>query len=717
MQTEVGTIDVVNTFSAARSVYGWMGGVDGLRYLLQRVLNPFGERLKSLELDRNLRLMPLQAHVLTSQGPLVAHLDDAQESFGGDIRTQVIGMTICALAHECSELTAVRLFTQYLLPYLFGDEHTSLLLSVIKSKLLENETLHKILNEGAARGLNNLFIEIAAEVNLPEVNSAWGPTKRDDHRSFIDYGYSGPMSMIGGLLRWFAQGGGLEYRTRSSAVARLAAYLKAIGYKVGDIHTWNGHGAPPVAIHTRSVTLVLGGSSETDPFMEQIEKVMDNALLLHYQHRTTGAMLLTALGHVSYIPPETLQDDFERVFDHIGSILKVEYTCKDDAIIAKYRWRDSGAKPTSTATRLASIYFSHIAEHVAPCFDRIAKEDYLKCVMGRSSKVMQPDAKKLGRFRAITASVAISIISRFASETFETVHHATRLNLSLPGPLTLLCRVLDQDDFFPMATVVALLASVHAGIHTPEEMPAASTEIIAWRQGIYSVVPSLLLDMKVSRESPQPVCFDRFWANVNTEYNGSIKSSNTEEIQRYEVTLDEPFNIPDLSSAERLAKPYLGLPDLSAPDSPLYLSLGAPLHYGDPHLCFIGWFQGSVAGAVGITDALKAVLMSRVEPDICPGHEGGPKQVLNVKTSVWAREPLPKPIHRQHSVFIPVGGDHCWTIFLAAQTVNQGGRIVFRCPTCADEKFESQGSNGSRATHDSRPFCFVGFCESGLNNE
>ena len=37
IQTEVGMIDVVNTFSAARSVYGSMGGTEGLRFLLDRI--------------------------------------------------------------------------------------------------------------------------------------------------------------------------------------------------------------------------------------------------------------------------------------------------------------------------------------------------------------------------------------------------------------------------------------------------------------------------------------------------------------------------------------------------------------------------------------------------------------------------------------------------------------------------------------------------------
>lgn len=72
LQTEVGTIDVVKTFSASRSIYGSMGGMDDLSFLLQRILNPSGQRLTDLMLDQNLRLMSIPAHVLTSQGPLAA---------------------------------------------------------------------------------------------------------------------------------------------------------------------------------------------------------------------------------------------------------------------------------------------------------------------------------------------------------------------------------------------------------------------------------------------------------------------------------------------------------------------------------------------------------------------------------------------------------------------------------------------------------------------
>ena len=423
-------------------------------------------------------------------------------------------------------------------------------------------------------------------------------------------------------------------------------------------------------------------------------------------------MLMTAQGNVSDILPETLQEDFEQIFEYIERHLTVEYVWKDNLLSAVHRWRESDKQSTSMATRLASIYFGHNAEAIAPCFNRIANKKYLNSVKGRSGKLMQPDETKLGRFRALNASVAISITSRFTPGSFKTTHHATMLNLSQQEWLSTVCSVIDLDDAFPIPTVVALLASVHTSFYAAERrnsIPAASTDIIAWRNGIYSVIPSLLLDIKLTPNHFESVCLDYFWANVKANENGSIQFSNTAPLQRHEIDSDQMITSTELSSLERLAEPYLGQPDMSAPDCPLYLSLGTPLHYGDTHLCFTGWLQGSIAGTEGVSDVLKAMLMSRVEPEVCPGHDDGSKQVMNIKTSIWARKPHSKPIDKEHPVFVPVLGDHCWATFVAGQMVNQGGRIVFRCPTCADQNFNDQMPN-QPGCDDGRPRCFIGLC-------
>ena len=44
-------------------------------------------------------------------------------------------------------------------------------------------------------------------------------------------------------------------------------------------------------------------------------------------------------------------------------------------------------------------------------------------------------------------------------------------------------------------------------------------------------------------------------------------------------------------------------------------------------------------------------------------------------------------MHKDHPVFLPVSGDHCWALFVAGQMNEQGGRIVYRCVNCAVENF------------------------------
>jgi hypothetical protein len=56
---------------------------------------------------------------LTGGGLVLANIDNAHEPFGGDIRTQLFGSTIYALAHECHSGIAVELFVDCLMPQFF----------------------------------------------------------------------------------------------------------------------------------------------------------------------------------------------------------------------------------------------------------------------------------------------------------------------------------------------------------------------------------------------------------------------------------------------------------------------------------------------------------------------------------------------------------------------------------------------------------------------
>lgn len=345
---------------------------------------------------------------------------------------------------------------------------------------------------------------------------------------------------------------------------------------------------------------------------------------------------------------------------------------------------------------LASIHFSECAEFVAPCYDRIANEQYLNRVRGKSKNLMKPKAsyKELARFRAITASIVISIVSRFAPTSFKLVHHAIELDLSQTDWLSMMCNFIDRAEgssssisSIKLCEAVLALAIVHAGyVHGGVHLGIQdfNNYIIAWRNGIYGVVPALLLNMSVLKEELPLVCIDYFWANVKVREDGSIRAAIAPGVEQHELDI-EPTD-SNLSTLQRLDKPQVGDPERSAPDLPLYLSLGTPLHHGEPDLCFTAWLHGSIAGTVGILDVLEALLISRVEPSQCPGHDKA-SQVVNIKTSIWSADVYSKPVTKDYPIFLPVSEDHCWALFLAGQTYERG-RIVYRCVGCAAENFQ-----------------------------
>lgn len=718
IQTQVGMTDVVNTLSAARSVYGWMGGTEGLRSVLDCIRNPLGRRLHDLKLDKQLRLQPFRGLVLTSHGPLVAHMDDAQGSFGSDIRTQVIGTTLCALAHEFDIVTAANLFRQFLMPYLFGENTP--LLDALQIQLLEDSTCQKIINEGASRGLNDLFLETATRLGLPVLGQGWRRKKpgQEDEDDFL-----GEVKLVAGFLKWFVDDGNTEYRTRSGCVARLAAYLKAVGYNMGSIQTWEGVGIPPSPLGIKCLTLVLGGFSETDPLMEGGEDVQtpNQPPISHYQHSTTGALLLTALGDAPPISPECLQEDFDQVFDYVEKHLTIDYFAEDGQALARYNWKSVDIASTPTAIRLASVYFPALTEFVAPCFNRIANGTYLSLVTERRFRgIIRPEKKELGRLRAITASIVIAIVSRFAPKTFKIVRHATSMDLYDDLWLSEMCKTIDQVKYPSLSQVVSPLAELHVAPEDDSDLrmttysasETRNSNKIAWRRGIYSIFPSYLFNMELSPANVQFVCSDQFWANVKTQRDGSIRTTSGPGVQRYDIDIDQPSGIADLSDLERQgdlvpAPSILGPPELSAPDCPLYLSLGSPMHTIESCLCFVAWINGAVAGTVGIRDSFYLLAVSNGEPEVCPGHDRC-MQFINIKTSIWAQNYWDKPQSRQHPIFMPVCGDKCWAIFAAGQLVHEDGRIVFKCPTCAVENYRSRLPDSMESPGQGPRGCFIG---------
>ena len=654
-------------------------------------------------------------------------MDDMRDSFGGDLRTQVIGTTICALAHELNRSTAAGLFRRFLMPYLFGEE--TLLLDTLQSQLLETSTLQKIINEGSSRGLNDMFLKTAARSGVPPTGQTWKDTV------LFENGKNprpGEVKLVAGFLKWLVSGAGLEYRTRSALVTRVAVYLKAVGHSIGSIHIWTGHGELPSPIGARCLLLVLGGSSKPDTCMPDPEdvQILNSQPKFHYQFSTIGALLLSAMGTVVDIAPEILQEDFQHIFAYIQEHLEITYWAENGLTYATYKWRKSTWNATPIATRLASLYFPESAEVVAPCFNRIASETYLNLVTKRQvNQELRHDSKELGRLRATNASVVISIISRFAPDTFASTRHATDLDLFDQEWLSEMCEFLDRVKNPSLPEVVYMLAGMHVGPleRTAEPIGVSfeklssrgykNSKIVAWRDGMYSVLPSFLLQQDLRPDRIRFVCLDQFWANVITRDDGSITSSYGPGMQRYEVNISESPIDTDISALERQenknSKDYrLGSSEASAPDRQLYLCLGTPMHIDNSsEVCYVAWVNGSVAGTVSIADVFFVLVASNVEPELCPGHDADPP-FINIRTSTWVQNYWDKPQSKQHPILVSARGDTCWAIFAAGQIANQDGRIVFRCPTCAFQNYDRARALENDSDDPNAQGCFIALMSS-----
>jgi hypothetical protein len=119
--------------------------------------------------------------------------------------------------------------------------------------------------------------------------------------------------------------------------------------------------------------------------------------------------------------------------------------------------------------------------------------------------------EELTRFRVITACVAISIASWFAPKGFASTRHSTKQGLCFPTWLRQVCRVIGQapGGTIELHKAIGVLVAVHAGGDLVS-IEASDKRIIAWRRGIYTVVPSLLLTIDLGEDVPGLQCIDRF---------------------------------------------------------------------------------------------------------------------------------------------------------------------------------------------------------------
>lgn len=335
---------------------------------------------------------------------------------------------------------------------------------------------------------------------------------------------------------------------------------------------------------------------------------------------------------------------------------------------------------SSISIRLASVHFPLSAEFIAPCYERISNPESLEVILETWScdiGLQEPQVpREVAIFRAITASVAISIASRLAERDFKVRRHCTCLDLAGGSWLSTICPMFD-DPFsarLDLSRAVLILAAVHAGCSSSfSSHPDMKEALIGWRNGIYSVLSAVILDMTPDPEALGLRCFDGFWANVAARKTGVIVSGPDRTL--YICNTIAPRNETSENLLQSLVGPYIGSLAHGPPDTPLYLNIERSLNYDEPEMCFCDRIGGISIGTVGVKEVMQTLALSFEVLGECPGHQN-PGAVVNT-ASLWAAKRIYKPvgIFGKFHTFVPVQNDPCWTIFWQVSRVILMGEL------------------------------------------
>lgn len=691
LQTNLGCADATNVVSAARHSHGWLGGLDGVRDILlllsESISNTTQQKIRAWTTNEGLRLLPITVSVFTANGPIAYSVEGIDQSFGGDQRTQFIGLTLCALAHETRDITAVQLFRSCILQPLF--EGASEIANAVYAQLNDDSNIRRILNEGAARGLTQVFLSVASSLNLPEGDREWlgdNLLGDDDDLSSLTEG-----EMIGGMLKWLVSEDEGLYTTRSALVCRMALYLQSIGFRIGSVQAMNSPGDFLSDLAPKSVVLVTKGPGPADQLILRAGEISSFSRTLHYRFKTAGSMLLTASESQMDRDPDVLQAHFEHIQGYVQRHFRVEYTDKGSILTGvqvKLRKEGRGIRSTDTAKKIAAIYFPNTAKIFAPCYSRIESEELLDEARQTSDMILGYDVipDEVALFRAVTAAIVIAFIGKMGGETFSESQHSISLNLGSPTWLESMCGDLDRSIRigWDYQHAVSRLAAIHCAVD-PEMSAKSHYATIGWCEGIYSVVPSLFLHMKPSADAVVLQCIDTFWGNKFAYEDGSIHSAITMVLTYDWDTVDKAYD-EDASSGPTSSTPWLGQAHCAPPDTAISLTIERAQHYGRADICLVIRVDGTVVGSTGIKDVLHGLVHGYSEPERCPGHRNPYRSFINVKTSHWLSKARKKPATSENHTFIPVQGNEHWALFLAGETVYFDGRIAFRCPECTRER-------------------------------
>ncbi|KAI9754710.1 MAG: hypothetical protein M1815_005470 [Lichina confinis] len=693
LRQRVGIVDATQTVNSAYHAYGWLGGFEGIDLLLSTHISPaaVAARAEELRLDVSKGLCPLHVDVLTGHGPVGCLIEDSTEAYGGTLSTQIIGLTLCALFHECAQGDALTVFMKAIVPYFF--EGLDDVAEDLQTEI--NDNFDRIYNEGAARLLTDCFRSAVADLDVHCGDRAY---LRDFSKIDVIAGpHPSEVSMLGGFLKWITQYRKGTYFTRSGLVARVAACLKVVGYPIGSIQTVTGtddRDLPPKDTDLIPVVVVLGGSSMYDPLQLEHDEVVGNWYADHYSYTSVGLMLVAALNYQSDISPDFLQAEFEFIHDYLEENLTITYDACDDVlvpVIARAHWlREPQLEEEDEYDRmveLAEIYFPALGEHIAPCYRTITSQQASEEIMNNQAIMGafdHPFPESLALFRAITAAIAISIASRLAPNTFKHTEHCINLDLGGDSWLQDFGDIVDQalgpDDHgeekgLEFHKAVGVVAAVHAAAEI-EEVRSTRWNVIGHRTGVYSVVPSLLVKMTPSRDAVGLSCLDGFLGNIRTNKNGIIRSSPTAMLYRawHPSEMDNGLLDPPTSGTDP--------PTVEPPDVPITLYLGTPSWHGTSAMCLRGKAGKTIAGETGIVDVLAVLCASLREPKACTHEVPCKIKVINTSVSKWIANARTKPATRYQVTYVPVHRHGPSALFFAGQAAQFGARIIFRCVEC-----------------------------------
>jgi hypothetical protein len=722
---QVGAGDVIATINAAIGVAGWVGGLDSVRKTGQfctRWLSQFSSNSTAVI---NVDLPPTRIGMLTSEGLIILEDDDCANAFGGDGLTQWLGITLCALAFYCGKRAAVDLMMEGMVPGYFPEiAKNEPLKDSLKQQIQDN--IDRILNEGAARGLPKLFADGALDFGPGDQEFLQTKFKGNDE----DNRPPKETDFVAGFLRWYSTKpeSVAPYFTRCGLVIKVAACLRAVGYKLEPSISWDGQGAPPIAL--RAPILVSCGTSTDVPTDENLFPpgiIAPDCHAVYYTISTVGALCMNSFYHLAEVTQEECQTYWINVRDHVHNT----FTCAWDVpvddrkgqildVAAHFHFsgREDCADPY--ALGLAAIYFPKLSSMLAHCYKSIGDQKTLDCVRDTSERIGDYDALpvELQRFRVITTCIVLAFTGLLVGSDFEKKRHVATLDLGMDDSLKMLTESLASGltSGLPLWEAAAIVSALHAGTDTEpiealrqRKSPASRIAILGRRAGTFCVIPKLLLNMKPSHAALGFACLDTFIGNVPIDADGWILDGTTplksfnltkEEyvspLTRADTSLDLERNVPPPST------PYLGTPACGRPDVPLYIGIERPRHYASQHMLLTGRVAGSIVAQVSVRDVLRALVRSLVIAEIeCPGHDTEPQlNVLNTKTSQWRERQF--KMHEKWNIFLHTCGDKAWGLFAAGQIEYLGGIMVFKCPQCVQKRINSTNRGIMAAMVDCR---------------